>query len=218
VPCHIAGRYPQQADILGQISKVIESWPSSPLARSEGHFAIWRSADCPRSFLKTLSRFAAPPQRVRRDHHPFHPQPFHKEQSHMKPKLSAVASTFHAAGYTEADTTRILKTLMSGGHVDLENGVTPAGALHAVAGTLTASTGTVHAHPRLRTPGQAAEDQNLHPLLRQVVQMAKRYNLTIDSDQYVDPSRLQKELDSSRATTEEKIRTKTAMAMCGLLI
>jgi hypothetical protein len=126
-------------------------------------------------------------------------------------KISDVAKTLRAAGMDDTSMTHVLKALAHAGQVDLENGKTPADAIQASAGG---------GHPRLRTPEQFAENDQALPILRQVNQMARRYNLSAfqTPDRYVDPVVMQRELDSSRATTEEKIRLKTAMAMIGLLI
>jgi hypothetical protein len=127
-------------------------------------------------------------------------------------KISDVAKTIRAAGFDEPQTTRLLTAMAHAGHVDLENGTT------AVKDALQASAGG--GHPRLRTPAQCAENDQALPLLRQINQMSRRFGVTAlqRPDELVDPVRLQKELDSSRASTTEKIQYKTACAMIGLLV
>jgi hypothetical protein len=72
----------------------------------------------------------------------------------------------------------------------------------------------------LRSLMQAAEaDQQNHPLIRQALNMAKRFGVAsvTNVDAMIDPIALDRELQASRATTEEKIRFKTLLAMLGVL-
>jgi hypothetical protein len=66
---------------------------------------------------------------------------------------------------------------------------------------------------------QAADDQQNHSLIRQALAMAKRFGCSsiTDVDGYCDSVALDRELKASRATTEEKIRLKTLLAMIGVL-
>ena len=74
-----------------------------------------------------------------------------------------------------------------------------------------------HRRP-LRTLTQAADDQQNHALIRQVLAMAKRFGCSSILDDNCDPVALDRELKASgRATTEEKIRLKTLLAMIGVL-
>jgi K+-sensing histidine kinase KdpD len=69
----------------------------------------------------------------------------------------------------------------------------------------------------LRSLMQAAEaDQQNHPLIRQAMQMARRFGVTLDPD-HVDIVQLDRELKASRATIEEKIRLKTLLAQIGAI-
>ena len=75
-----------------------------------------------------------------------------------------------------------------------------------------------HRRP-LRTLMQAADDQQNHSLIRQALAMAKRFGCSsvTNVDGYCDPVALDRDLKASRATTEEKIRLETLLAMIGVL-
>ena len=132
----------------------------------------------------------------------------------LAPKISDVAKTLRAAGMDDTSMTHVLKALAVAGHVDLENGKSPA----AVQAAVQASAGS--SHPRLRTPAEVAENDQALPLLRQLNHATRRYNLSA----FKTPkntstlSSYSASLNSSQASTEEKIRVKTQMAMVGLLI
>ena len=69
----------------------------------------------------------------------------------LAPKISDVAKTLRAAGMDDTSMTHVLRALAVAGHVDLENGKSPA----AVQAAVQASAGS--SHPRLRTPAEVAE-------------------------------------------------------------
>ena len=73
-----------------------------------------------------------------------------------------------------------------------------------------------HRRP-LRTLLRAADDDQNHSLIRQALQMAKRFGVSLDPEGQIDPVALDRDLKASRATTEEKIRFKTLLAMLGVL-
>lgn len=89
-----------------------------------------------------------------------------------------------------------------------------ADRLTATAGDTNSLNGRVKA---LRTLVQAAGDDQNHSLIRQALQMAKRFGVSLDPEAQIDPIALDRDFKASRATTEEKIRFKTLLAMLGVL-
>jgi chorismate mutase len=70
---------------------------------------------------------------------------------------------------------------------------------------------------QLRTFEQVASDSQNLAQVRQLLAMAKRFNVTIDSAKPMDMGKLDAELSASRASVDDRLRFKTSLAQLNLI-
>jgi hypothetical protein len=127
----------------------------------------------------------------------------------MKAKLHDVETCLAAAGIDASTTRRVCDAMLRGGHIVVHDGI----GLHAVAAS-DDSNGAGYRAP-LKSPLEAAADQQATPLLRQVMAQARRLGVSFDPSVILSVAQIDQQLQGKPVL--ERLAFKTNLAALGLI-